>query len=406
MDIVLPLFACSPLRPDRRAIHAALATSSRHPRLLAWLVRMLAMPAADAIERTFEHPLVRDLLCGCFAFVTPITQPGSGIDFLFPGFVHRLGIGRPVGGTGMLPAALERCLHAHGGAIRTGATVTEIIHRHRATVGVRLATDETLHAPTVLASCDPGTTLNRLLPPDALAPKLTKRARAIPTDNHGVAHFKVDLALSGQLTLARHQAARGSDVDLRRPTIVTGGLRAMRSALHAARAGRIPNPLPTTSLIPTAVDPSQAPAGTDTLYAWSGWMPGNPTEGWDALAPKAAKATLDTLGTYYDGIDELEIGRLVESPLDLHRRTHVTGGQVWHVDLTLSRVGPLRPAYGFGGYRTPIPGLYLTGGGTHPGPGVSGIPGQLAARTLLADRRLRQHEQHDRASPRITGPCR
>jgi phytoene dehydrogenase-like protein len=141
--------------------------------------------------------------------------------------------------------------------------------------------------------------------------------------------------------------------------------------------------MPTTSLIPSAMDPSQAPDGQDTLYAWSGWMPGNPHEGWEALAPRAAEATIDALSHYYDNIRELEIGRLVESPLDITRRTHVTNGQVWHVDLTLNRMGPLRPALGFGGYRTPIPGLYLTGGGTHPGPGVSGIPGQLAAQTIL-----------------------
>jgi phytoene dehydrogenase-like protein len=383
MDIVLPLFVNHPVRPSRKAVIAALRTASRHPKEMAWLARMIAMPAADAIERCFQDPLVRDLLCGCFAFVTPLTQRGSGIDFMFPGFVHRLGIGRPIGGTGMLPAALARCLAAHGGRIRTAAPVRQLALRDGTVTGVELQNGELITAPIVLASCDPTTTLTRLLPSSALPPHFARRARRIPTDNAGVAHFKVDIALSGRLTLSRHQALRSDNVDLRLPSIVTGGLPAMRRALKQSQAGHLPDTMPTTSLIPSAMDPSQAPDGQDTLYAWSGWMPGHPREGWDALAPRAAEATIDALSAYYDNIRELEIDRLVESPLDITRRTHVTRGQVWHVDLTLTRMGPLRPALRFGGYRTPIPGLYLTGGGTHPGPGVSGIPGQLAAHTIL-----------------------
>lgn len=67
----------------------------------------------------------------------------------------------------------------------------------------------------------------------------------------------------------------------------------------------------------------------------------------------------------------------------LEARTRVPNGNPYYVDLLLARSGPLRPALGLGGYRTPVPGLFLTGGGTHPGPSVSGIPGQLAARKAL-----------------------
>jgi phytoene dehydrogenase-like protein len=88
---------------------------------------------------------------------------------------------------------------------------------------------------------------------------------------------------------------------------------------------------------------------------------------------------------YYDGIEELEIGRWVESPPEMTERTNVPNGNVYHVDMTLARMGPLRPALGFGGYRMPVRGLYLSGAGAHPGPSVSGLPGQQAARALLSD---------------------
>jgi phytoene dehydrogenase-like protein len=93
---------------------------------------------------------------------------------------------------------------------------------------------------------------------------------------------------------------------------------------------------------------------------------------------------VDGAARYIDGVDSLEIGRFVETWPLLAERTRVPNGNPYYVDLLFSRNGPMRPALGLGGYTTPVPGLFLSGGGTHPGPSVSGIPGQLAARKLLA----------------------
>jgi phytoene dehydrogenase-like protein len=77
------------------------------------------------------------------------------------------------------------------------------------------------------------------------------------------------------------------------------------------------------------------------------------------------------------------LGRRIENPQTLASRLRVTNGCVEHVDFSPFRQGPLRPAFGFGGYRTPVPGLYLSGAGSHPGPAVHGIPGRNAAREVL-----------------------
>ena len=50
-------------------------------------------------------------------------------------------------------------------------------------------------------------------------------------------------------------------------------------------------------------------------------------------------------------------------------------------------MGPLRPARGFGGFSTPVRGLYLAGAGCHPGAAVTGTPGYLGAREALRDLR-------------------
>jgi phytoene dehydrogenase-like protein len=158
----------------------------------------------------------------------------------------------------------------------------------------------------------------------------------------------------------------------------TGSLDQLAAALDGAPAGRIPDPLPFWAIVPTAADPSQAPEGQDTLYLWAGWMPPDPTVGWDAAADRLVAAA----ARYFDDLQAREIGRAVKGPRELESQLRLTDGQPWHIDFSRTTLGPLRPALGFGGYRTPVDGLFLTGAGTHPCPGVSGIPGQLAAREV------------------------
>jgi phytoene dehydrogenase-like protein len=205
----------------------------------------------------------------------------------------------------------------------------------------------------------------------------------IPSENGGASYLTVHIAFSGQLDYSRLQTGRDDAIDLRNAALLTGSFEDMIDAVDAATHGRLPDRIPVAMVLPTGPDPSQAPAGQDVIYLWTGWAPRNPPEGWDALAPRAGQAIVDTAARYVDGFD-LEIGRFVEPWTVLHERTHVPNGNPYYVDLLAQRNGPLRPALGLGGYTTPVDGLFLTGGGTHPGPSVSGLPGQIAARKLLA----------------------
>jgi phytoene dehydrogenase-like protein len=87
---------------------------------------------------------------------------------------------------------------------------------------------------------------------------------------------------------------------------------------------------------------------------------------------------------FLGGLDA-EIGRVVHTPLDFESRFSTPKGAYFHVDMTPMRLGMNRPARGLGGFRTPVRGLYLAGAGTHPGGGVSGWPGRLAAQTALRE---------------------
>lgn len=385
-DVAIGLMATNPTRPDIGKVLRAARLLGR-PKSLATLSSLATMSAAQAIQERFEHPTVRSGLAQLASYGSPITLDHTGINLLIIPLIMRVGMARPRGGMGMLPRALERSLTASGGRIQTSARVEQLLVNAGRVSGVRLTTDRELYAGTVLAATEPTQVLNRWLPEGALSERMAARAAHIPTRSANCAHFKIQVACRGKLELKRHKAARTDDLDPRLPTQMVGSLDDVCRAITDAGNGRLPDPLPFASMVNTAADPTLAPPGQDCLSLWSGWVPYEPAEGWDAFKATTEKAFVEHAMAYFDGIDTLEVGRWVESPTEMMERTTVPTGNVYHVDMTLMHLGPLRPAAGFGGYRMPVPGLYLSGGGTHPGPSVSGMPGQQAARTLLRDRR-------------------
>jgi phytoene dehydrogenase-like protein len=387
-ETAMSLMATNPVRPEPRKLLGA-ARLLRRPKGLGILAQLATASAAQAIEERFEHPTVRAGLAQLASYGSPITKENTGVNLLIVPLIMRCGMARPVGGMGLLPASLERCLTAADGRIRTGARVQQLIVEAGAVRGVRLDTGEELRAGVVLAATEPTRVLTDFLPPGTLPDHLAARAAHIPTRHDGCAHFRIALALRGRLSLKRHAAARTDDLDVRVPTHMVGSLDDIARGIADAGNGRLPHPLPFSGIINSGADPSVAPDGQDVLSLWSGWVPLEPAEDWATLKARAEKEFVAHAMNYYDGIEELEIGRWVESPPEMTERTLVPNGNVYHVDMTLARMGPLRPALGFGGYRMPVPGLYLSGAGAHPGPSVSGLPGQQAARTLLKDLRKR-----------------
>ncbi len=106
---------------------------------------------------------------------------------------------------------------------------------------------------------------------------------------------------------------------------------------------------------------------------------------WDGLKESYADRVIETLAAYAPNINDLIVHRQVLSPLDLEREFSLTGGDIFHGEMTPDRLFVMRPFPGWARYRTPIAGLYLCGSGTHPGGGVMGAPGYNAAREILKD---------------------
>lgn len=385
-----PLLMAHPTRPGRTALTGAAKAVIRHRRDVRNVVTLLMSSCVEAIDERFRHPVVRGALGSLCSAFGPVLADGSSIVLLALGWYLRYGVSRPIGGTQAFPDALAAACQKLGGTIRCGSPVEEVVVAGGRAVGVRLAGGEVIHAGTaVLATCDPRTALLSLLPAGSLEPKLEARASRIPTLAANLATVRVDVALSGRVNLDRFERRRGDGVDLRLPGLYMGTLENAVAAETAAAAGRLPEVTNLYAAIPTGPDPSQAPEGQDTLWLYAHPMPLRPVQPWETLRAEAGEHAVARVAQFIDGIGDFEIGRSIDSPPDMAKRFRVSGGSLWHVDLSLFRLGPMRPAPGLSGYRTPVEGFYLGSGGSHPTPGMSGLPGRLASDEILRRRKER-----------------
>ncbi len=392
-DIALAYFVTNPVRLDLRPLSRTLRHAVRHRRHLRDIAALATGSAAEAIAERFTHPVVRNALHAAAGSTIPNSADGSGAGFLWLANQHRHSHQHPIGGVQALPDALARRLATTGGAVEVNARVEQILIRGGRAVGVRLTDGREMEArEAVVAGCDPKTALGKLLPDGALPAHLIPRVDAIAVRNGGYGQAKVDLAFSGRLSLERYSKRRGDGLDLRRPMHVLATEHGIERAFARSAAGLLPHPDDFTmwNVIPTGVDPSQAPAGQDNFYCYLAVAPQEVEGGWDhpdasgvTNRQQLGNAAVAKLARFYDGVETLEIGRRVLTNEDFERLVGASGGSITHVDMTLSRGGPRRPARGLAGYRTPVDGLFLGGSGSHPSGGITGAPGFMAAREVL-----------------------
>ena len=382
VSLALPYLTDHPLRPRPRTVLGMIPKAVRHRKEIQPLIRFFTGGHTDLIVEWFEHPLVRAALASMPPFCW-MRYDGTGWALIYLGICHRTNSARFQGGSGSLPRALAACLEAHGGRIRTSARVEELLVRDGTVTGVRLEGGEEFTSTIVVGACSPTVTLNQLLPEGVLPDQMERRASMIPSQNTGAGNLKIDIALKGRITPTRHNAWRKDGLDLRDPIISWHTYDEHIDAWDDAVGGRWPERIPFISIVPTSIDPTQAPDGQDTLWLWSGIIPSRPQEPWEDVRDEIGRKVLADLGSVYDGIEDLVINQRTYAAPDLEERFFVPGGNVYHVDPFALRFGPFRPAPGFSSYDTQVPGLFLTGAGTHPTGGIAGIPGQLAAQRIL-----------------------
>jgi phytoene dehydrogenase-like protein len=388
VEIGLPMMQTNVVQPDISAILKAARGVAKNRKQLSALGRWMSSSQMEAVEESFEHDMIRAPLLTSLPFM-PFDADLSGWSLIYLGVLSKYGVAMFHGGTGSLPKALLAVIKDNGGDILTSSPVEQlIIENHRCT-GVRVSGGTEIRARRgVLTACSPKTTLTRLLPRGILEHKKQVAADHIPTRKRGIADAKVNVALSGRIDMSKHEKWRGDGIDLR---LACNCYHSYEQAQEAARAcvrGQVPDAIPGLAQVTNAFDPSMSPPGKDLWWFWTGLTPSFPEDGWDVARKKITDSIIKDADEFYKGVEDLQVAvRPLVLP-DIEKRFWAIDGSVYHVDPTISRFGPNKPVAGFAGYRTPVEGLFLTGSGTHPVAGISGMPGQNAASTMLKQFRL------------------
>lgn len=378
---VLPVMGIDFGRPDLRALGRSARAAWAHRDKFNDLLALLTNSATTAVDERFESEIVRGALTNLAAGAGHVDREGSGLGFLLLILLSRVGVGRPVGGMQALTNALVSGLEAHGGVAQANAAVVEILHASGKARGVRLADDRVIEANTVVSTCDPTVTLVDMVGGDVIDRKTRARLEHSSSNGMGCGPFKIDMALSARFEVPHHR--RDDDVDLRVPTLLIGTDECVRKAFAEASTGAVPADPALWIVAPTAADSSQAPEGQDVLYLYDIAQPVSPQGGWDANRDTAVDRIVSKTCDYLSPVKEVEIGRMVETPEDFGRRLNVRNGCITHLDMGLLRAGPLRPTVGLGTGKTPLEGLFIGGSSTHPGGGVTGLPGRTSAERAL-----------------------
>jgi phytoene dehydrogenase-like protein len=168
---------------------------------------------------------------------------------------------------------------------------------------------------------------------------------------------------------------------------ISPSLEYVERAYDAAKYGRTSEHPCLEISIPSLADSSVAPDGKHLMSVVVQYAPYTLREGsWDDTARnKLGDLTIRTIAEYAPDLEALVEDRHVLTPLDLEQRFGLAEGNLYHGEMTLDQLLFMRPVPGASRYRTPVSGLYLCGAGTHPGGGVTGVPGLNAAREILKD---------------------
>ena len=361
--------------------------------------RFRDLGATDSIEFLRTLPMsVWELLDDTFGSesIKAAVAPGGVLDHAQgprsggTGFVllHHL-VGAPSGavrgrapwrdGPDSFTRAAEAAARRAGVEIRTGADVARVEVKDDAVTGVTLTSGETVAARRVLSTASPARTLLEWVDPIWLDPELLRAAANIRY--RGCTSF-VLYALDGLPANTEPQALAG--IVTLSPEVV-----AIEQAADAAKYGRIPERPHVEITVPTLTDPGAAPQGQHVLVARAQYAPHRLREGgtWDEAHRTALGTRVEAaVQAAIPGFAGHVLHRAIWTPADLEQRFGLACGAPSHGELGLDQILFMRPVAGWGRYASPISGLYLGGAGCHPGPGVLGGAGWLAARRILGDR--------------------
>jgi phytoene dehydrogenase-like protein len=348
------------------------------------LTKIMTMSVDDFLAEYFEADVVRAStgLGGIIGTMLGVKSPGTAYVLLH----HYMGEldgaftawGAQKGGTGAVSEAIAGAARSHGAEVRVSAPVSRVLVKNGAAVGVALDNGDEIYARTIVSGCDPKVTFRKLIEEKELPSELI---RAIDKFKYRGSSGKVNLALD---TVPSFPAMKDSSL-LKGSIDICPSVDYIETAYDDAKYGGFSKRPCMEVEIPSMVDPTMAPPGKHVMSIFVQYAAYNMPEygNRDEQREAFGNAVIDTLSEFSPNIKDIILHKQVLTPWDLEDKIGLTEGNIFHGELTLDQLFFFRLAVGWADYRTPIRNYYQCGLGTHPGGGITGAPGRLAAREIL-----------------------
>jgi phytoene dehydrogenase-like protein len=353
------------------------------------LVRLFTMSAADFLDEWFEDDRVKGALATqaiIGAWCGPMT-PGSAYVLMhhWIGEVdgHFGAWGWVKGGMGGVSQAMARAAQSAGAIIRTGTTVSRVaVNGHGRAFGVELADGSRIRSKAIVSNAHPTTTYLDLVGEQHLPADVVRDIRRYRTRSGSV---KINLGLSELPSYP----AWDQEGDVHRGLVaVSPSMEYLERAFDDAKYGRASEHPYAEVMFPTAHEEHLAPQGKHIMLAFTQFGPIELRQGsWDVERDAYTKRVIDEMSRYAPNLPDVIEHVEVLTPKDLEDRFGLRGGNIMQGELTPDQMFSFRPIPFYGDHRTPVAGLYLCGGGTHPGGGVMGVPGRNASTVVSRDLR-------------------
>ena len=351
------------------------------------LLALFTRSAAEFLDDWFESDPVRavfgfDAVVGNYA--SPYT-PGSAYVLLHHVFGEVNGKqgawGHAIGGMGAITRAMAAEAKRLGVEIRLQTSVAEVTVESGRATGVVLESGEKVSAKHIVSGIHPQLLYGKLIDASHLDADFNRRIAGYKS---GSGTLRMNVALS---ELPDFTALPGVGPHLGAGIIMAPSMDYMDRAYQDARTHGFSKEPIVEMLIPSTLDDSLAPKAQHVASLFCQHFAPQLPKGrsWDNEREAAAEAAIDVVNHHAPNFKGSILGKLVLTPLDLERRFGLVGGDIFHGALSLDQLGAARPVLGHGNYRGPLKGLYMCGSGTHPGGGVTGLPGHNAAREILRD---------------------
>jgi phytoene dehydrogenase-like protein len=347
-------------------------------------LRILPMSVSDLLNEWFESDLLKAALAGSgmlASFVGP-RQQGTAFNLLH----HQLGesngalrtAGFVRGGIGNFTQALAHAAQQFGAEIRTGSAVAKIVTKSGVATGVVLHDGVEINATSVISNADVKRTLLKLAEPTYLDPHFLLQVRNIRSRGTVA---KINLAID---TLPKFKNSNNEALALGGIIHIGPTLDYLERAADDAKYERFSKQPFLEITVPSIADPTLAPAGKHVMSVWMQSAPYKLRESnWHEQQDALRDTVTNLIEDYAPGFKNSLLHSQVLTPVDLEEIYGLTGGHLYQAEMALDQIFFMRPVPGWSRYHTPIENLYLCGSGTHPGGGVTGLPGYYAARAIL-----------------------